>query len=147
MGLGRGEIDGCLDFMSFPRSASSSGSDRNYCVILENLETIVTWDLSTKLVTSPVLCNSCEAQMVQGSSLLIWVKCSVNSSCWSPFQTISKMIIALITHCFLFERQLCPATQVLNSWWTFVLWRNKLSKYQIDPALIPQLPEALFGSL
>lgn len=63
----------------------------------------VTWDLSTKLVTSLVLYTSCEDQMGQDSSLLVWLKCSANSSCLLPFQIILKMITALITHCFVFE--------------------------------------------
>lgn len=63
----------------------------------------VTWDLSTKLVTSLVLYTSCEDQMGQDSSLLVWLKCSASSSCLLPFQIILKMITALITHCFVFE--------------------------------------------
>lgn len=148
----------------------------------------VTWDLSTKLITHPVLCPSCEDQMAQDSSRLVWVKCSANSSCLLPFQIILKMITALITHCFVFEGHsvagmgqdpqlklscvcitvvvsrtsikigsdgmtgllnsfsdlpelplgdddgpLFQTTQVLNAWWTFALWRNKLSKCQADP--------------
>lgn len=63
----------------------------------------MTWDLSTKLVTSPVLCISREDQMAHDSSLLVWVRCSVNSGCLLPFQIIFKMITALITHCLVFE--------------------------------------------
>lgn len=148
----------------------------------------VTWDLSTKLVPRPVLCTSCEDQMAQDSSLLVWVKGSANSNCLLPFQIILKIITALITHCVVFEGhsvagmgqdpqlnlscvcitvvlsrtsikigsdgmtvllnpfsdlpelplgeddgQLFQTTQVPNVWWTFALWRNKLSKCQVDP--------------